>query len=344
MVKQRSYQLHVVDVIKETPEAHSVVFEPADHEVHEFEYQPGQFLTFNIPTDWVSGAARCYSLSSSPGVDERLKVTVKRTEDGYSSNWICDNLVSGSSIEVLAPSGTFTPKSLDEDFLLMAGGSGITPVMSIIKAVLYRGNGNIVLVYANRNENAVIFSEELTALENEFKGRLTVIHVLESLQGLPGQDQLRELIRPYSHSWLYTCGPEQFMEVVYAAAAEAGLPRERQHREEFFSLSNNPFAETEIELDTDAPTSTVEVQLDDQTTNLDWPSNNKMLDVFLDSGLDAPFSCREGNCSACACILLEGEVKMENNNILEAEDIADGIILACQSLPVSDHVRVSYDE
>ena len=322
MSRQHSYQLRVVEVIEETPDAHSVVFEPDPADAEHFDYRPGQFLTLNVPTEREGGAARCYSLSSAPGVDERLKVTVKRTAEGYGSNWICDHLAAGQRIEVLAPSGTFTPRSLDEDLLLVAGGSGITPVMSILKSALHRGGGRVTLVYANRDESSVIFAAELQALEKEYADRLTVVHLLESLQGLPRPQLLRELIGPHRDRWLFVCGPDLFMSAVIAAATEAGVPRERQHQEKFLSLAGDPFAETTVELDETAPTAAVEVELDGETTTLAWPTSNKMLDVFLQAGLDAPYSCREGNCSACACIVLEGEVEMEHNEVLEPEDLA----------------------
>lgn len=343
-MSQHSFRLRVVEVVVETPDAHSIVLEPDPADASHFTPHPGQFLTLNIPTDRPGGAARCYSLSSAHLLGEKLKITVKRTPDGYGSNWVCDNLTEGEEVEVLAPSGTFTPRTLDADFLLVAGGSGITPVMAILKSALHAGTGKVALVYANRDERSVIFRDELIALEKQYPERLHVIHLLESVQGLPRAETLQMLAEPWADRHVFICGPTPFMDAVTAAVTAAGVPRDRVHHEKFLSLGNDPFTDAGVELDASAPTSTVEVFLDGATTTLAWPRSNKLLDVLLAAGLDAPFSCREGSCSACACVVLEGEVDMERNEVLEAEDLADGIVLGCQAVPLSDLVRVSYDE
>jgi len=345
VIGQHSYQLRVREIVRETPDAHSIVFEPAEADAGHFAYRPGQFLTLNIPTDREGGAARCYSLSSSPVLGEPLKVTVKRTADGYGSNWICDHLAEGDEIEALRPSGTFTPRTLDTDFLLFAGGSGITPLMSILKSALHAGRGHVTLVYANRDERSVIFRDELVALEKQYAGRLHAVHLLESVQGIPGTHTLGELARPYAAREVFICGPTPFMDAVTDAVSALGVPKGRVHHERFMSLTNDPFTESAVELDDgDGTAGTVEVELDGETTTLAWPENNKLLDVLLAAGLDAPFSCREGRCSACACIVLEGEVELRHNEVLEKEDLDDGIVLACQAIPRTERVRVTYDQ
>src|SRR5699024_5410116 len=143
-----SHVLRVAEVRAETGDACSVVFDPTPEQAQQLDYRPGQFLTVRVPSDWCGSVARCYSLSSSPYTDSRPQVTVKRTQDGYASHWICDNLTAGSEMEILPPSGVFTPQSLDHDLLLLAGGSGITPVMSIVKSALADGTGKITLLYA----------------------------------------------------------------------------------------------------------------------------------------------------------------------------------------------------
>lgn len=336
-------RVRVVEVVTETPEAHSLVLEPVEPEPQPLDYRPGQFLTVRIPSERPGGAARSYSLSSSPARDEKLKVTVKRTRDGFGSNWICDNVVEGDTLEVLRPAGLFTPASLDEDLLLFAGGSGITPVMSILKSCLYAGTGSVTLVYANSNEASVIFADELAALAREHGPRLHVVHWLESVQGLPTTTGIRALVEPYAGRQAFICGPEPFMDLATTCLGELGVQGDRIHLERFSSLEGNPFEYDEPEIDTSAPSGTVEVELDGTTSTLAWPSTSKLLDVLLAAGLDAPFSCREGNCSACACVLLEGDVALERNEILDQADLDDGIILGCQALPRSTHVRVSYD-
>ncbi|WP_020418783.1 ferredoxin--NADP reductase [Amycolatopsis sp. ATCC 39116] len=337
-----SYTLTVAEVIAETAEASSIVFDvPAEH-ASTFAYRPGQFLTLRA-----GEAARCYSLSSAPHEGSRLKVTVKRTEGGYGSNWLCDNVSAGSTVDVLAPAGVFTPESLDADLLLMAGGSGITPVMSILKSALASGGGRIVLVYANRDESSVIFASELAALAREHPERLVLVHWLESVQGLPSVTQLRELVRPYAEFEAFLCGPEAFMAAGKQALKDLGAPRKRIHLERFVSLGGNPFEDAEDEAaavpSQEAGTTALSVDLDGSQHSFTWPRQEKLLDFLLARGLDAPYSCREGQCSACACRIVAGEVKMLNNEVLDSEDIADGIVLACQSVPLTDEVSVTYE-
>lgn len=343
MTQPGSLEVRVVEVIRETADAHSLVLEPTEGGRDRFGYRPGQFLTIRVPTTREGGAARCYSLCSSPVRDEKLKVTVKRVRDGYASNWICDNVTEGDTLEVLRPSGTFTPDSLDEDFLLFAGGSGVTPVMSILKSCLYGGTGAVTLIYANRDEDSVIFRDELVALATEYGDRLTVVHWLESVQGLPTASGLAALARPYSGRQAFVCGPEAFMNLTVSVLAGLGVPDRRVHVERFSSLAGDPFAGSGVVIEADGPVSEVEVELDGETRTVSWPRGNRLLDVLLDAGMDAPFSCREGSCSACACVLLSGEVTMEHNTVLDKQDLADGLILACQAIPVSERLRVTYD-
>lgn len=341
---ERSYQLRVARQIQETADACSIVFELSADQVEPFAYRPGQFLTLRIPSERTGSVARCYSLCSSPHVDSALRVTVKRTADGFASNWICDNLVAGSIVEALPPAGIFTPKSLHGDLLLFAAGSGITPVMSIVKSAVAEGKGRLVLFYANRDERSVIFQEELRGLADDHPDRLVVIHWLEAVQGLPTVAHLRALADPFSTGEVLICGPKPFMTAVRGALADLEVPKDRIHLERFTSLSGNPFEATEIVPSAaDDPPSTVEVELDGERHRLAWPAHTKLLDLFLTNGLAAPYSCREGACSACACRLVSGEVKMLNNEVLEQEDLDDGIILACQALPVTDHVQISYE-
>ncbi|WP_414937430.1 2Fe-2S iron-sulfur cluster-binding protein [Amycolatopsis sp. cmx-11-51] len=333
----------VAEVITETADASSIVFEiPAEH-VAGFAYTPGQFLTVRVPSDRTGSVARCYSLSSAPH-ENRVQVTVKRTADGYGSNWLCDKLQAGQEVQVLPPAGVFSPASLDEDFLLLAGGSGITPVMSILKSALEQGSGKVVLLYANRDERSVIFARELAGLAARHEDRMIVLHWLESLQGLPTEAHLRALVAPYTAHEAFICGPGPFMDAARSALKDLGLPRERIHLERFLSLGGNPFevAEPVVVEEAETPAG-VEVTLDGETRRFEWPRRTKLLDLLLEKGFDAPFSCRAGQCSACACRITSGEVKMLNNEVLDGDDIAEGIVLACQSLPLTDEVTVTYE-
>ncbi len=338
----RTVPLTVSAVVDESPDAKSLVFTIPDEHRGRFDYRPGQFLTLRIPSERTGSVARCYSLASSPHTDDAPKVTVKRTDGGYGSNWLCDNVAAGSIIEVLPPSGLFTPADLDADFLLWAAGSGVTPVMSILKSVLAGGTGRVVLCYANRDEHSVIFAAELRALAARYAGRLTVLHWLESIQGLPTRAQLGGFARMFTGYQSFVCGPEPFMAVVKEALVEAGTPRENIHLEVFVSLTGDPFSEVVVEDSGDTDAAEVQISLDGAVHNLRWPRHNNLVDVMLAAGIDVPFSCREGNCGSCAATVVDGEVDLGNAAILEPDDIAEGLFLACQACPRSDQLQVEF--
>ena len=343
-------ELQIAEVVAETDEARSLVFAVPDGQDDSgvapgrLSYAPGQFLTLRVPSERTGSVARCYSLSSSPFTDDALTVTVKRTADGYASNWLCDHAHKGMRIHVLAPSGNFVPKTLDDDFLLMAAGSGITPIMSICKSALAEGGGRVTLLYANRDDRSVIFADALRELAGKYPDRLAVVHWLESLQGLPSATALATLAAPYTDRPVFICGPGPFMDAARSALESLKVPAPQVHIEVFKSLDSDPFAAVKVEDSGDEPPATAVVQLDGETHTVSWPRNAKLLDVLLAKGLDAPFSCREGHCGACACTLRGGKVNMEVNDVLEQQDLDDGLILACQSRPESDSVEVTYDE
>jgi 3-ketosteroid 9alpha-monooxygenase subunit B len=347
-------ELQVAEVVEETADARSLVFTvpdgPNDPVIppEKLRYAPGQFLTLRVPSDRTGSVARCYSLCSSPFTGDPMTVTVKRTADGYASNWLCDHAHAGMKIHVLAPSGTFVPKTLDTDFLLLAAGSGITPMISICKSALSEGSGKVVLTYANRDENSVIFGSALRELAAKYPDRLTVVHWLESVQGLPSAAALAGLAAPYIGYDAYICGPGPFMAAAEEALKNSGAPANKIHLEVFKSLESDPFARVVIApvdtADSDEGPATAIVTLDGQKHEVRWPRNAKLLDVLLDKGLDAPFSCREGHCGACAVLKKTGDVEMEVNDVLEQQDLDEGLILGCQARPRSDSVEVTYDE
>lgn len=357
-----SYLLEVRDVVAETADASSIVFEvPADL-ADAFAYQPGQFLTVGVPSEQTGLAARCYSICTAPG--EPLTVTVKRTVGGYASNWLNDNLKPGDTLRVLPPSGIFTPKDWSADLLLFAGGSGITPIMSIVRTALAQHSSRVVLFYANRDETSVIFASALADLAAAHPDRLQVFHWLESVQGLPSEEQLREFAAAYSTWTSFCCGPAPYMKAVSNALRALDFPRDRRHQERFVSLGGNPFGDVEEvlaaqatisaaddydETDDAAPVGPsgpikVEVELDGEEHVFDdWQPGQKLLEFLESKGIKAPHSCREGECSACAIRLVSGEVRMLHNDVLEQEDLDEGLRLGCQSVPATeDAVKISY--
>ncbi|GAA3383427.1 ferredoxin--NADP reductase [Cryptosporangium minutisporangium] len=337
-----SYTLTVLDVVPETADSRSLVLRVPDADRDRFRYRPGQYLTLRIPCDDQPSVARCYSLASAPGVDADLTVTVKRVAGGVGSAWVCDRVRPGDEIEVLPPAGLFTPERLDADLLLFAAGSGITPVFSIVKAVLAQPGGSAVLVYANRDENSVIFAAELRTLAAKAPDRLQVIHLLESVQGLPTAAMLAALAAPHAgRDAAFVCGPEPFMDAVCEALRPTGIP---VVLERFRSLSGDPFAATVETSRADGPATRLTVTLDGDRRELSWRTDTTLVDRLLAEGLQPPYSCKEGACSACACRLVSGEVKMLRNDVLEEEDLAEGWVLGCQAVPVTDEVELTYDD
>ncbi len=345
------HPLRVARTIAETQDTCSLELDVPPEFAQHFRYLPGQFLTLRVPSERTGSVGRCYSLSSAPHEDGPLKVTVKRVHEGYGSNWLCDNARAGMMIDALPPAGRFTPKSLDHDFLLFAGGSGITPMMSIMKSVLAEGKGEIALIYANRDEQSIIFADELESLTNRYPERVTIRHLLESAAGLPSVDQLADLASPWREREAYVCGPGGFMDVVAAALNNIGADRRRVHIEKFISLSRSPFEVEENSGsvndadhdDADGLPASLDVEIDGSKHQFSWPRGKLLLDVLLENGIRAPYSCREGACSSCVCQVVSGEVEMMNNDVLESDDLNDGFVLACQSIPVTDVVSVRYD-
>lgn len=338
--------LKVAEVIEETADSVSIVFEVPESAVSSFRYHPGQFLTVRIPSEQTGSVARCYSLSSSPHLDDDLVVTVKRTEGGYASNWLCDNASEGMVLSVLTPSGVFTPQSLDVDLLLIAAGSGITPMISIAKSVLIGGTGSVYLFYANRGRESVIFGAELDEMMAEFPDRLNVHHWLEETDGLPTVDGgMVDNLAAYSSYQTYICGPTPFMETARHVLSVIGTDESRVHLETYRSLAGDPFADIVIpEADAGDAAATVSVLLNGERYEMSWPRQVTLLDLLLSKGIEVPYSCREGACSACACSIRCGEVKMLRNDTLVDADLRLGLTLACQSVPVSDTVEIAFDQ
>ena len=333
------YKVPVAEVIPETGDASSLVLDVPPSLAGAFAYSPGQFITVRVPSDRTGLVARCYSLCSSPHAGDLPAITVKRTAGGYASNWILDNVTAGTELDLLPPAGTFSPGSLDGEFLLFAAGSGITPVISILKSVLAAGRGRVTLVYANRDERSVIFADELRRLVTSAAGRLVVLHWLDSLHGTPAAAAIAALARPYAGWEPYICGPDPYLAVVRTALGQLGVPAKRIRAERFLSLAENPFEETRP---SGGLAATLSVELDGTTQVLPWQPGTRMLDVLIAAGMQAPYSCRQGICGACACQLTAGEVEMAHNEVLEEEDLADGYILACQALPLTPEVRITY--
>ncbi|QRQ84083.1 ferredoxin--NADP reductase [Cupriavidus oxalaticus] len=347
MAPVQFHRLQIAEVITETEQAHSLVFALPDGLRDAFAYRPGQFLTLRVPVDGVP-LQRCYSLSSTPEVDHALRVTIKRVQSGRVSNWICDHLGAGDTVEVMPPAGVFTPPTLHGDFLLLAGGSGITPVLSIARAALRHGRGAVTLVYANRDERSVIFREALGELANSHPGRLRVIHWLDSVQGPPTQRQIEELVRPWSLAECFVCGPGPFMDAAQAALQQLGVPRGKLHVERFVSLPDVAAAKTAVAPVPLEPAAmrgaALTVQLDGASHQLNVAPDETVLDALQRAGVSAPSSCRAGLCGACMCQVTQGDVTLGENHVLDRTDLDAGWTLACQARPASDELHLKFPD
>lgn len=335
--------VRVTRVIEETADSRSLEFELPDALVERFAYRPGQFLTLRVPYEggWLP---RCYSLSSTPLLDEPLRVTIKRVRDGRASNWLCDAVQAGDSVQVRVPAGVFVPRQLDTDLLLFAGGSGITPVLSILRSALLAGSGRMLLIYANRDEASVIFRDQLKALASAHPQRLQVIHWLDSVQGIPAVIQLAELARPFATAEAFICGPGPFMEAAVSALQSLDMPSAQVHVERFVSLPEEGEISAPIAVDTCHPSSQLSVRLDGEEFEVPCAEGETLLDAMRRAGLKPPSSCLVGSCATCMCTVEQGEVQMLRNDALDPQEIEQGWTLACQSLARSEHLRLLFPE
>lgn len=342
----RYHTLRVSAVIEETHDAKSLLLDVPPSLTERFRYRAGQFLTLRLP---VQGKylPRCYSMSSAPDLDPFLRVTIKRVHEGRGSNWLCDHVKAGDAIEVLAPTGVFTPRTWEGDFLLFAGGSGITPVFSILRTVLVQSRGRVTLVYANRDERSVIFRDELKSLAAAHPNRLMVTHWLDSVQGVPTVAQLAELVRSQAQAQAFICGPGPFMDAAVAALASIDMPSEKIHVERFISLPaedtpspvhSKPSAQATID------EAEVELHLDGQVHHLRCAGTETLLEAALRAGINAPYSCQAGLCASCMCQVKEGTVHLRLNEALDQKDLAKAWTLACQAVPTSARVRIHFPE
>lgn len=340
----RYHTLSVVDVIDETSDARSFVFALPDALRDAYQYQPGQFLTLRLP--WNDDfLLRCYSMSSSPVSDELPKVTVKRVADGRASNLLCDQIKVGDQIEVMRPAGLFVPKRFDDNFLLCAGGSGITPVYSILKTALEQGRGRIRLIYANRDEASIIFREQLKELTQRYSDRLEVIHLLDSVQGIPSETLLASLARGIPGAKAFICGPGPFMDAMEHALELAGYAPGDIHIERFNSLPSEKEAESlsvRPEVDLDFTESEVSIELDGEQYQIRCGTDETILEAAERSELTLPFSCKVGMCASCMCEVKSGDVALLINDVLDDRDLNRGLTLTCQAVPRSPTLALKF--
>jgi 3-ketosteroid 9alpha-monooxygenase subunit B len=335
----RVYPLRVARIVDETADARSIVFEIPDALRDAFRYEPGQFLTLLVPFEG-HPLKRCYSLSSCPTVDAEHKITVKRVAGGRISSFLVERLKVGDMLDVQAPAGRFTLKTGEGPIVLFAGGSGITPVLSIAKHALAHTTRAVRLVYANRDARSIIFDEELKALVSRNEGRFSVRHRLDDAEGFLQASEVRAEVKPMAV--YYLCGPGPFMETVENGLLAAGAPIEAVHVERFVSAPDAPPVH-HVDDGGDVPES---IHVDNEGKHADVPYRRgiTLLEAALEGGVEAPYSCREGFCGCCAAMIVEGTVKMDADDALTPDAKKRGLILACQSRPTSKRCSIKFVE
>jgi len=337
------HELRIDRIVQETPDARSFVLSVPEELAERYRYQAGQFLTFRVP--WQGGSLiRCYSLASAPGIDALPKVTVKRVEQGRVSNWFNDQLERGDRIEVMPPAGRFVPRGEDEPLLLFAGGSGITPVISIVKTVLASSTRQLRLFYANRDAASVIFRSELDELMARHGDRLEVIHHLDDESGFASATQLEAAVSGFEAAQCYVCGPGPFMDVAEQAMTALEIPSDQVFIERFLYEEAAHATAEPAGAPADAVAS-VRIYLDGNVTDVACREGETILEAADRSGLDAPCACRDGYCGACMAKVTEGEVKMKlNDGGLDDAQVKEGWVLTCQGLPQTPVVHVDYPD
>lgn len=349
----KKHLLKIKSIVQETADCVSIGFDIPFHLSDDFDYDPGQYLTIELE---VEGAQerRAYSLSSSNLVDDELRITVKHLEGGKVSPYLVRESKVGMSVAVFTPEGSFVP-ALDEKsekhYLFVAAGSGITPIISIIKSVLsFETKSQVTLLYGNQNEKSIIFKEALDNLENSYSKRFEVLHTLSSAlsewKGLKGRISKGLIEKTIDSKGLsnkdahfYLCGPADLIAFSEQTILSRDFAKETIRKEHFFKEKVEEMTPT-----SEFKEASMKLVLDNEEHTILLDAETTILDAAIDAGLDAPYSCKIGACCTCRAKLLEGQVFMDDDDILTEEEIAEGFILTCQAKALTQKLIVSYDE
>jgi ring-1,2-phenylacetyl-CoA epoxidase subunit PaaE len=350
------HSLKIKEVIKETADCVSVSFVVPEELNDLFLFKEGQNITIkkNISGEEVR---RSYSICNAPH-EKELKVAIKKVEGGLFSTYANDELKAGNSLDVLPPTGRFTSKDKEGNYLAIAAGSGITPIISIIKHTLKtQPNSSFTLIFGNKSRSSIIFFEEIEGLKNKYMQRFNCINILSrertdaainygriNIEKLEG---LKHLLNFTTFDAAYICGPEEMIFASSAFLEKEGIAKTNIHFELFSSPGNKKESvgnkEFLKEID-NSPKSNITIKLDGRT--FDFTLGYKadcILDAALAQGADLPYACKGGVCCTCRAKLVEGKVHMDVNYALEEEEIAQGFILTCQSHPLTEKVVIDFD-
>lgn len=361
------YTLKVKSVTRETAQAVTIEFDIPNDLKETFEYKGGQYIT--IKANLGGELRRAYSMSSSPS-QGRLAVTVKEVKGGRMSPYLTSQVKAGDELDIMPPTGNFWTPVRDTNaktYYLIGSGSGITPLMSILRSVLVEEPKSMVhLIYGNRDEDSIIFAEELKQLEARHEGQLTVTHCLSQpkqikaggLKGMFGKKEtswqghtgrltaasveniMKELPKPYEAVEHFICGPAQMMENLKESLQSQDVDNKNIHIEYFVSAEPKSDTEASSIVASDAA---INVILGGKSIDVELEGKETILDALLRMGHDAPYSCASGACSTCIAKVTQGKVDMEVCFALDDDEIAKGYILACQARPAADSGAVKLD-
>lgn len=358
MSAPRFYQLAVKDVRQETADCVSVSLAVPAELAETFRFAPGQYLTFRKFLE-DGEVRRSYSICTSPAEGD-LRVAIKKVEQGKFSTYANDRLRKGDVLDVMPPMGNFSPKERGgKNYLAFVAGSGITPVMSIMKTVLEEdADSTFTLVYGNRSRNTIIFREAVEALKNKYMLRMKLYHVLSReymdiplFSGRLGSQKCADfcgsLIDLKTIDEAFICGPEEMILAVRQQLLDMGMAPNKVHIE-LFTSPDQPKASHEKWVSAhsgdEGPKSKVSITLDGATFDMDVPFNGEtILDAALKAGADLPYACKGGVCCTCRAKVTEGEVEMEVNYALEHDEIEKGFVLTCQAHPRTERVIIDFD-
>lgn len=352
------YTLPIQRVWNETQDAVAISFDVPAELQQVFRYKHGQYITVKTNIGGLQ-ERRAYSLCSSPYLDEPLTIAVKRISDGTVSTWLNENVREGAMLEVMAPMGNFSidlDPSRSRHIVCVAGGSGITPILSIIKSVLHvEKNSAVTLLYANVQASSVMFGALLSAMEQEQTGRLRIVHILEAddsgiahLTGRLNENDMARVLSTYvpviDSVEAFLCGPEGLMSIARAGLVEHGLPQQRIHQEYFSLSSTTESANTMSESSQELVTRRVKIRLYGEDHEFDVQPDETFLSAAQRANLDPPYACQIGACCTCRAKLVSGSAIMDEREALSDDEIADGYILTCQAHPTSDGCFADYDQ
>lgn len=354
------YPLRIKRIVRETKDAASFAFDIPAELKEKFSYLPGQYLTLSTTINGKE-VRRAYSFSSSPITDADPAVTIKKVKDGIFSSFMNDDAFEGQVIQVMPPMGKFVVQldaSAQKHYVLFAGGSGITPIMSIAKSVLDKEpNSKITLIYSNQDESSVIFHQQIKNMEatqgSRFKAVFTYDNPHAGWTGRGGRQSIEDFmsitrearIDGYTTEY-FICGPSGLMDAVKTALQTLGVPAEKIHTEYFTAPVNNKPKEATASVSYDDDLGDVQkavIILNGKETEIKVPKGTTILEAAKDEDLDPPYACQIGVCTTCRAKLLEGTVEMDEREGLSDDEIKKGYILTCQSHPTTPKVKLIYE-